>query len=339
MRAHQGERTFRILDVGGHSSPLKHFLPDDEIVLLDVEAVGSLTSVEFRFDEYVRGSGAALPFRDGSFDIVSAHDTLEHVPPEFRLAFLANISAVASRNLIVGGPLATADVAQAEERLDAFVKKTLGWEQPFLAEHIDLGLPDPRLIETFFEQHGMPFISLPSGNLERWLLMQAFRHYLAALPDTEGLREDVDRMYNSMYFESDNDGPCYRHVYVVAKGEGDRQHLQSLAKGFDVREPVATRFAEIEGLLSGLEGHADSIREHLSGLHQRIFAAEQAEFEMRNGRDEALAALRVREEEVVRQQEMIGNLDAKLNEIRRFLPYRVYRGLRKSVRRLTGRGQ
>lgn len=308
-------------------------------MLLDVEPVGSLTSVEFRFDEYVRGSGAALPFQDGSFDIVTAHDTLEHVPPEYRLDFLANISAVASGNLIIGGPLATADVAQAEDRLNAFVKSTLGWEQPFLAEHIELGLPEPSLIEAFCEQRGMPFVCLPSGNLERWLIMQAMRHYLAALPDTEAVREDLDRMYNGMYFDSDNDGACYRQVYIIATDEHGRADLDSLPDAFVASAPHSTRFDEIEHLLKGLENHAHSMRDHLSALHHRIFAAEQGQFEAINGRDEAMAALHVREEEIIRQQAVIRDLDAKLNEIRNFLPYRVYRGLRRQLRRLPRRKQ
>ena len=63
-------RTLRILDVGGRTALLRSFLPDDEVVLVDVEAS----------DEpgLVLGDGSALPFADGAFDAVLAFDTLEH---------------------------------------------------------------------------------------------------------------------------------------------------------------------------------------------------------------------------------------------------------------------
>lgn len=307
--------------------------------MLDVEPVGSLTSVEFRFDEYVRGSGSALPFADKSFDIVTAHDTLEHIPAEMRGLVLEEISRVARDYVIIGGPLYSPDVVRAESRLDAFVRTTLQWEQPFLAEHIELGLPRPELIEGFLAERGMAFISVPSGNLERWLILQALRHYLAAVPETESLREDVDRLYNRLFWESDSDGVCYRRVYVASLDAAGKRALEAVSR----RYPAAgaeqpARLGEIEGLLKGFEGSAASIREHLSSLHKRIFQAEQAAFEARTGRDEAMAALLVREEESQRQQDAIRELDRKLSaaraELHRAFHYRMLLYARRGIGRM-----
>jgi hypothetical protein len=44
------DAAWSILDVGGHSSPLKQFLPDHRITLLDVEPPGSLTHLPLRCD-------------------------------------------------------------------------------------------------------------------------------------------------------------------------------------------------------------------------------------------------------------------------------------------------
>jgi hypothetical protein len=189
---------FRILDVGGHSSPLKHFLPDDSITLLDVEPMGSLTSIEFQYDEYICGSGAALPFQDGAFDIVAAHDTLEHVPPAFREAFLREVVRVAGSYVLLTGPVWSQAVVRSEARLDSFVKATLNWTQPFLQEHADLGLPRPEDIEVTFAGQNFPFVCIPNGNLVRWLFTQALRHYLAAY--RHGIFEvEVDRTYNRLF--------------------------------------------------------------------------------------------------------------------------------------------
>src|SRR5215207_4883361 len=82
------DRPLRILDVGGHSSPLKHLLPGETVVLADTKPPGSLVPIPLRSDHYVQSSGAGLPFRDGSFDLVTAHDTLEHIPSPLRAPFL-----------------------------------------------------------------------------------------------------------------------------------------------------------------------------------------------------------------------------------------------------------
>ena len=73
-------RPLRVLDVGGRTALLRPFLPGAEITLVDVEA-----SQE---SGLVLGTGSALPFQDGAFDVVCAFDTLEHVPPAGRSDFV-----------------------------------------------------------------------------------------------------------------------------------------------------------------------------------------------------------------------------------------------------------
>lgn len=332
-------RLYSILDIGGNSSPLKHFLPQDTVVLLDVEPAVSLTAIEFRFDDYVRGSGAALPFGNQSFDIVTAHDTLEHVPPEFRQPFLEEVARVVREFVIIGGPLWEPDVVQAEARLDSFVRTTLQWEQPFLKEHIELGLPEPAFVEAFFRDHQMPFARVPSGNLDRWLAMQGLRHYLASLPDTEGLREELDRAYNRLYSDSDNNGVCYRQVYAAACTAEGSTAVKRVSAEFAVgQEESQAHLGALEGLLASMESHAGTMRDHLSGLHERIFRAEQETFEARNGRDEALTALRERETEVRSQQGEIAEMNVKLQaaeSARALLPFKIYRTARRGLGRIV----
>src|SRR3989338_8339220 len=85
-----GNSPLRILDVGGHSItmegkpwlPVKSFLSDDKIWVLDVP--------KCLLSEYIRGSGDSLPFKRGSFQIISCQDVLEHIPSEMREIFLEN---------------------------------------------------------------------------------------------------------------------------------------------------------------------------------------------------------------------------------------------------------
>src|SRR3989304_10101978 len=112
-----GRHPLRVLEVGGHSSALKYFLPDGSIVRADIETPGTLTGLPFRFDAYFQASGTKLPFRDASFDLVVALDTLEHVPDEERPTFMNELLRVSARCVILNGPTYHPETALAEQRL------------------------------------------------------------------------------------------------------------------------------------------------------------------------------------------------------------------------------
>ncbi len=336
-----------ILDVGGHSSPLKHLLPDDRIVLADMAPAGSLTSVEFLFDEYVRSSGAALPFRDGAFDIVTAHDTLEHVPPDFRPAFIDELLRVTSRFVILSGPVYEEAVVQAEHRVDVFTRKALGWQQPFLHEHLELGLPASELIETPLAERGFPFTVIPAANLARWLIMHGLQHYLAALPDTDEVRRELDRTYNLLFSERDVDGYCYRRAYVISRDGADGALISTIGSQVvnDAGQTAAASGDEAwEHLLTALENHAEAMRDHLSGLHEQIFRAEQQLFEARNEARDLGAAILEREKAVLdrdariaEQQYEIERARLDLEELRSSMSYRLGRFASSPIRGLLRR--
>src|SRR5438128_180392 len=100
--------SWRILDVGGYFPtkdgvlPLPAWMPDDETLVVD--------TVPFEGANYRQASGMGLPFADGSWDIVISCDTLEHIPPTGRAAFLAELRRVARRAVILAAPHATPGV-------------------------------------------------------------------------------------------------------------------------------------------------------------------------------------------------------------------------------------
>ena len=64
-------KPLRILDVGGHSSSLKHFLPDDEIVILDIIPPPDYAhnqDIPFLHDGYFMGSGTDLLLSADAYD-------------------------------------------------------------------------------------------------------------------------------------------------------------------------------------------------------------------------------------------------------------------------------
>ncbi|MGH2710544.1 MAG: glycosyltransferase, partial [Actinomycetota bacterium] len=236
------ERPLRVLDVGGHSSPIKYLLPDDTVCIVDVKAPGTLTHLPIRYDQYVIGSGASLPFPDGAFDLVTAHDTLEHVPAHARESFLRELFRVAGGHVILNGPVYDPQTARVE-RVVARLQERLGLgENVFLGEHILMGLPERRTIEAHLGQAGVSWTSIPNGQLGVWLAGGVLKDLALALYPTGELTDLVDHVLNSSPTLRALGGRSYREAYVVAVTPKGSDGLQRVREGV----PVLPR-AEMEG--------------------------------------------------------------------------------------------
>jgi GT2 family glycosyltransferase len=272
----------RILDVGGHSSPLKYLLPHHTVVIADVEPPGSFTALPARFDGYVEASGARLPVADRSFDLVAAHDTLEHVPPHERLPFVRELLRVAGRFVLLNGPIRRPHVEWAEARLSAFLESVLGERSRFLAEHEELGLPSPEDIEAMLGP--VPFVRIPNGNAALWLSMNVARSYVRTLPDSVSVVESVDQTFNSLYADRDLAEPCYREAFLVAADASDAPRLaeahQGLMSDRQGRSTVAPR--AVDPLVAVLEKHGEQVHGLVAITHElRRMEAQLAEAESR----------------------------------------------------------
>ena len=261
----QPGRPLRILDVGGHSSSLKHFLAGDEVIILDPLPPPLFTHNEripFRHDGYFIGSGAELPFQDASFDVASAHDTLEHVPEALRESFLAELIRVSRSVVIINGPVYTDETAALEKRVMRFSERALLWENEYLKEHIDQGLPLPELVSGALGRAGLSVVSVPNGSLSMWLVMMALRHYLIALPHSTALQEAIDRAYNTLISPRDFAERSYREAFIASSDAAVAARLPGLSAA--LRPPdagVLNEAAALEELLEALEEHATEIRQ------------------------------------------------------------------------------
>ena len=204
-------RTLSILDVGGRTALLRQFLPKDRVTAVDLE----------QGDEpgLVLGDGSRLPFQDGSFDVVAAFDTLEHVPPARRTAFVDECARVASRWVVLTGPYASKRVNEAEERLVDFLREKLKTEHRYLNEHRSHGLPSLGRVERTLHKHGLQTVCVGQGNLDRWLGLMCLELYLDADPCLRPVARRFFRFYNQTLYSSDHGGDMYRHALVGAKGE------------------------------------------------------------------------------------------------------------------------
>ncbi len=206
----------RVLDLGGGPGSLQAFLPEAHVTSTDLfmpsewhEQAPSLALAD----------GAALPFADDAFDIVVSLDTLEHVRPGKRTAFLEEVARVAGGWGFVVCPYDTPGVADADIALRAYVANRFAPDLPtigILDEHIGFGHPDLAASREVLAAHG-PVGTIPSGRLDRWFAGMITFFHLLALGDDEPV-EVVQRFINRNLYEADLTGPSYRHGLLVRTG-------------------------------------------------------------------------------------------------------------------------
>ncbi len=306
----------RILDVGGRTALLRAFLPEDLVTLVDIEPSDERP--------LVLGDGAKLPFADKSFDLVCAFDTLEHVPPKLRQAFVGECARVARRHVILAGPYQAREVEEAERILQQFLKDKLGVEHRYLEEHRHNGLPDRGAVEAQLQGLGARVKSVAHGNLERWLATLCMSMYMDYRPELRGIASRFQRFYNARLYESDHTPPCYRHAIVAAFADAP------LPSGARFQQPLAapagalTRVSElafelvdferaheasqkeredlrqtVRDLEDDLEGHKRSLEESLERQTEQKESIETLEADL-EGHKETVANL---ERDLVAQQE------------------------------------
>jgi len=250
-----------VLDVGGSHLdlwwrwhlPIAEFLPEYRTVTLDV-APNTLRG-------YVRGRGDALPFADDSFDLVSAVDVLEHVPPAARPAVLRQALRVASRAVVVAAPFRADEIERAEAIVSDFVLRVCGYVQGQLREHREHGWP--ALDETVrrIEADGWTVRVFSWGNVWQWAFMMIDKHAVQALAGSRPIQTRLDRAYNESSFAHDRTPPCYRH-FVLATARADdpllewaAAHVGAATLESTLARPTASRDTT-DALVAALEAHA-----------------------------------------------------------------------------------
>lgn len=198
-----------VLDVGGRTGLMRAFLPDARVEIVDVEP-----SAEAGL---VIGSGGALPFRDGAFDVVTACDTLEHVPAEHRAAFIAECARVSRGWVILAGPYDAPEVREAEASLRVFLREKLGAEHRYLNEHEEHGLPSQATTEDAFRAAGCSVASVGHAGLARWLPLMCIEMYCDADRNLREVAKRYFKLYNASLYATDHAGPVYRHAVIAAK--------------------------------------------------------------------------------------------------------------------------
>ncbi len=238
-----GRERLSILDVGGYYQeadgtprlPSQQFLGDQDLTVLDLPPCD--------LPGYVQGDGTAMTFPDGSFDLVISCDTLEHIPPDLRDAFVRELVRVARYGVLLICPFQEYRVELAEQVLYAYIQTELHARHEQLREHREYGLPQPPLVRQAFEQAGCAWRDYPSGDLNAWLPMMLAKHYLLRFAGSQPeLHYGLDELYNRGYALAERREPCYRRLLVAAKHDENGW----LAEVDRALEPTVTRDERVE---------------------------------------------------------------------------------------------
>lgn len=120
----------QILDAGGISGALARFMPEASVMALNIDSSGDVIY-----------GGGAFPFPSASFDAVVSLDTLEHLHPKSRRAFVNECVRTAKEFVIIAAPYGSAGHAAYEVKLDDLYEQIYGLRHRWLHEHVVNGLP------------------------------------------------------------------------------------------------------------------------------------------------------------------------------------------------------
>lgn len=132
----------KILDVGGEKRILASRVRADDYVIVNIKKIG---------DTDLTYNGKDIPFKDEEFDIVVSIDVLEHVPKQDRINLISEMVRVAKERIIISAPLGTSTHILGEKKLHQWFEQQK-ITMPFLAEHLERGLPTPESITKWVER-------------------------------------------------------------------------------------------------------------------------------------------------------------------------------------------
>lgn len=293
--------TLRILDVGGRTGNLRAFLPKDRVELVDLEA-SDLSGL-------VLGDGARLPFAAESFDAVVSFDTLEHVPPRSRRAFVQESWRVAKSWVIHAGPYQTLRVEAAEARLRSFLSEKLKQDHRYLTEHHEHGLPKRRSLEAQLAELGGEVLCVGHANIERWLGLMCISLYMDRDAPLRGIAAEFHRFYNEALYAHDHDGEVYRHAVVAAFGGAQLPNVEGLFSQSGAPATATKPITALARALMRFDAERDAVVPEWERLHE-VNAALADDIEQHT---RALAEARA---EVGRRKEMGKELRLDARELR-----------------------
>lgn len=202
-----------VLDIGsGPECLFGKFMPDTTMSYVDpLIPIGSGQG-------RIIGNVFASELDGQSFDCVSAVDVLEHVPPEYRQAFLERMSLLGKNTLILGFPTSdSSDALETDKALDDQYRAIFGHDYSWLEEHYRYGLPS--LAETVEQltQMGWHCQSVGHGHAPWIRELLGFVICVWDIPSLSNVVLAISAKFNRELYPYDFRPPYYRQFVIASR--------------------------------------------------------------------------------------------------------------------------
>lgn len=239
------KRGSTVLDVGsGPECLLGGFIEEAEVTYVDPLLAGK------EGVNKVSGNVFAERLNGMKFDFVCAVDVLEHVPPQFRDAFLSRLMDLAGTAVLLGFPPGEGGHAlETDNQVNEEYRRVHGATYGWLDEHYEYGLPSARKVEEDFRARGYSCSVVGHGHTP-WL--KRLLSKVICYWDVQSLKPEVltaSAAFNRELANQDYAGPHYR-VFLSATKEPQLRPAQRY-------EPSAEELANLNRKFDALVGDLD----------------------------------------------------------------------------------
>lgn len=213
-------RPIRILEVGCNVlNLLPRFLDSRRVQVTSCDVERFRTDDDFVLIE----RDQPLPFPSGSFDAVVALEVLEHIEQRDRPSFLADCLRVAAHGAVFSCPNGEPQVIAAERWAAAAYRDRHGQPHPYLAEHVQFGLPRESEVSAYLGALECSFAVFDNAPLDDWLSMLVLSEVLHERAAPEEIRAQIQDILSEI---PRRPGIPYRKIYVCAKSFDASQALE-----------------------------------------------------------------------------------------------------------------
>lgn len=190
-----------------------------------------------------------LPAANEAFDFVVALEVLEHIPPGARAYWLGEWARTARRAIVLTVPDGAPAVRRTEELARRYHESAFHEPHPWLAEHLDCGLPTQEELTHLAGHVGLTLRSFANSPLEEWLplfiLTQEFSRQ-----GTPELQRYFNRLLNRRQRRPLTTRRAYRRVYALFRSEEAAYQADELWAAWQTLGQPARRRRRPEPLLA-----------------------------------------------------------------------------------------
>ena len=202
-----------VLDVGsGPECLFGQFLPNASMNYVDPLIHGDPQK------GYINGNIFSGQLDGRVFDFVTAVDVLEHVPPEFRDAFLDRIASLSEKVIIIGFPSTeSCDAIATDNAVDDQYRSVFGHDYSWLEEHHRFGLPSLTGTIEHLGQLGWHCQAIGHGHAPWLQELLAFVVCTWGTPSLKHIVLEASEKFNRDLYPFDFKEPHYRQFVIASR--------------------------------------------------------------------------------------------------------------------------